>query len=127
MRSLLILLLFLSGSAAQPSSEVYRRLAEETETNLRKEILGKWFPAAVDDKDGGFFQNFSENWSRRSESSRGIVYEARLTWTAAQAATRFPDRAPMYLAQTRHGLAFLNEKLWDQKNGGFFWAVYAAG
>jgi cellobiose epimerase len=137
MRILLIVVLFLTGSAVlavgqtapstQPSSEVYRRLADETEANLRTEVLSKWFPAAMDEKNGGFFENFGEDWTRGNDRSRGIVYESRLTWTAAQAAERFPDKADLYLAQTRHGLAFLRDKLWDQKNGGFFWAVNLDG
>ena len=133
MRILLIVILFLSESAVmaagqtsastQPSSAVYRRLADETEANLKKEILSKWFPTAMDEKNGGFYQNFGDDWAREPEISRGIVYESRLTWTAAQAAARFPDMSDLYLAQSRHGLAFLSGKLWDQKHGGFFWAV----
>jgi cellobiose epimerase len=137
MRILLLIIFFLSESAViaaagtdpstQPSTEVYRRLADETEANLRKEVLSKWFPAAMDEKNGGFFENFAEDWARQADQSRGIVYESRLTWTAAQAAERFPAQAKLYLAQTRHGLEFLSGKLWDQKNGGFFWAVDVDG
>jgi cellobiose epimerase len=109
-----------------PTPQVYRALADETETNLQREILDKWFPSAFD-ASGGFFQNFNSDWTRASGQSKAIVYESRLTWTAAEAAARFPDKREMYLAQTRHGLAFLADKMWDHRRGGFFWNLDDAG
>jgi len=111
-----------SSPSTQPTPEVCRRLAADVETNLQREILDKWFPAAFDEH-GGFFQDYGEDWSPAAGESKGVVYESRLTWTAAEAAMRFPAKADMYLAQTRHGLAFLAEKMWDHQKGGFFWAV----
>jgi cellobiose epimerase len=116
-----------SAPTASPSPEVYRRLADDIEFNLQNQILDKWFPAAFDERGGGFFQNFNEDWSRGPIDFKGVVYESRLTWTSAQAATRFPQRSAMYLAQTRHGLAFLADKMWDAHDGGFFWSVDDAG
>ena len=87
-----------------------RRLAGEAEASLQNDVLGKWFPAAIDATDGGFFENFAEDWSRsdarnknarhparrtwwkwwRPRAQRGcernLVYQARLTWLSAQAA-----------------------------------------
>lgn len=131
--------------------EAYRRLARETEASLQNDVLDKWFPAAINANEGGFFENFAEDWSRgdardrnlshqarrtwwkwwQSRAKRGcerhIVYQARLTWLSAQASLHDPARAALYLAATRHGLAFLVEKLWDRQQGGFFWAVDVAG
>ena len=114
-------------SLGRPETELYLRLANEVDLNLRHEILDKWFPVAFDDEGGGFFQDFHVDWSRGGGGSKGIVYESRLTWTAAEAALRFPANAEMYLVQSRHGLAFLDEKLWDREGGGFFWAVDDSG
>jgi mannobiose 2-epimerase len=116
-----------ANSQAGQQPELYRSVAGEVESNLRVEILDKWFPAALDDEGGGFFEDYNEDWSRGDNESRGIVYESRLTWTAAAAAVRFPAEAGMYLAQSRHGLAFLADKLWDRERGGFFWAVDISG
>lgn len=106
-----------------PAPETYRRLADEVEANLKGQVLAKWYPWAVDEKGGGFFQNYSEDWSPGRAGSKGVVYESRLTWTAARAATRFPEQRAMYTAAARHGLEFLAGKMWDQKNGGFYWSV----
>jgi mannobiose 2-epimerase len=116
-----------AAAPAAPAPNRYRQLADEVEANLKEQVLAKWFPRAVDEKGGGFFQNYNEDWSPGSAGGKAIVYESRLTWTAAQAAIRFPEQAAMYSAAARHGLDFLATKLWDQKNGGFFWSVDDSG
>lgn len=107
----------------RPTPEKYRRLADEVEANLKNQILAKWYPRAVDETGGGFFQNYNDDWSPGRAGAKAIVYESRLTWTAAQAALRFPEQAAAYSAAARHGLNFLANKMWDQTNGGFFWSV----
>jgi mannobiose 2-epimerase len=113
--------------AAEIPPDAYRRLAVQTEASLQHDVLEKWFPAAVDRQGGGFFENFKEDWSRGNGGEKSLVYQSRLTWLSAQAALHDPTRAAKYLELTRHGAAFLSEKLWDHKHGGFFWAVDDAG
>jgi len=115
--------------AAQPgpSKQEYLRLAGEVEQNLQKEILDKWFPAAVDEQGDGFHENFGNDWKRTPGRDKNLVYQSRLTWTSAQAARRFPAKAEMYLAMTRRGAAVLADKLWDKQRGGFYWSVDASG
>jgi mannobiose 2-epimerase len=110
-----------------PTPEAYRGIAVQVEANLARDVLAKWFPAAVDRDAGGFYENFREDWSRGPTGQKSIVYQSRLTWLSAQAAARFPDRSAEYLAATRHGVAALADKLWDKDKGGFFWAVDDAG
>jgi mannobiose 2-epimerase len=106
-----------------PTPETYRRLADEVEANLQNQVLAKWYPRAVDKQGGGFYQNYNEDWSPGNGGSKAIVYESRLTWTAAEAGMRFPEQSAMYQAAALHGLDFLANKMWDQKNGGFYWSV----
>lgn len=106
--------------AADPAA--YRHLAAETEGNLQRQVLAQWFPRSVD-PGGGFYQNYSEDWTREASNDKAIVYQARLTWVAAQAATRFPAEAAAYKGYAKHGLDFLSDKLWDAQNGGFFWGL----
>jgi len=110
-------------AASPPSKAEYLRLADEVEANLRTQILDKFFPAAGDEKSGGFHENYALDWTRLPGEAKSIVYQSRLTWTSAQAALRFPDKADMYLAMTRRGAACLAETMWDKEGGGFFWAV----
>lgn len=113
--------------STKPVAETYLRLAGETEANLRRDILDKWFPAAADEQGGGFFQNYREDWSRGQPGPKALVYEARLTWLSAQAARRDPAKTELYTAMTRRGAAFLSDKLWDKERGGFYWSVDDAG
>ena len=109
--------------SVRPTADEYLRIAAEVETNLQKEILDKWFPATVDQEGGGFHEDYSNDWTRGPGKNKSIVYQARCTWTSAAAALRFPDKADLYRAMTRHGAACLADKLWDKQGGGFYWAV----
>jgi mannobiose 2-epimerase len=113
--------------APRPTPTEYRRIADQVETNLRKEILDKWFPAAVDRENGGFYENFNNDWTRGAGGEKSIVFQSRLTWLSAQAARRFPEKSAEYMGITRHGVAELADKLWDKEKGGFFWSVDDAG
>jgi mannobiose 2-epimerase len=130
---LLALLLFsadrgvAADSVAQPSAADYRRIAGETDTNFQKEILDKWFPRAVDERGGGFYENYNADWSRGSGNNKSLVYQSRLTWTSAQAALRYPAQAGLYLGMTRRGAVELMDGLWDKQHGGFYWTVNASG
>ena len=106
-----------------PTKETYLRIADEVEANLQKEILDKFFPVTVDEQGGGFYENYSLNWTRTAGGNKSIVYQSRLTWTSAEAARRFPAKADLYLAMTRRGAACLADKLWDKTGGGFYWQV----
>jgi len=116
-----------TGPATRPTKEVYLRIADEVTANLQSQILDKFFPATVDEKGGGFFENYGLDWSRGAGDNKSIVYQSRLTWTSAQAARRFPVKADLYLAMTRRGAACLADRLWDKQGGGFFWTVDSAG
>ena len=106
-----------------PTALEYNALAEQTQDNLQRQILQKWFPAAVNRERGGFDQNFAADWTKLPGSERSIVYQSRLTWTAAQAAMRLSREEFIYRNHTRHGVAFLRDTMWDAGSGGFFWQI----
>lgn len=80
------------GPSTRPAREVYLRLAGEVEANLQKEILDRWFPGAVDDRGGGFVENYGNDWKRTPGNDKSLVYQSRLTWMSAQAAHASPPR-----------------------------------
>jgi mannobiose 2-epimerase len=112
-----------SGSA--PDKAIYSRLAEEMEANLQTHILKPWYPQAVDSTHGGFIQNFSEDWKKDNSTVKSVVYQCRLTWVAAEAALKYPSQAEAYRRYSLHGLAVLNDVLWDPQYGGLYWEVDA--
>lgn len=111
----------------RPTQADYLRIAEEVDVNLRNEILDKFFPTTSDDQNGGFLENYGLDWTRLPGRGKSIVYQSRLTWTSAEAARRFPDKADLYLAMTRRGANCLAEKMWDKQSGGFFWSINENG
>jgi mannobiose 2-epimerase len=113
----------LPTNALSANAASYLRVASEVENNLQQHVLSKWFPAAIDRERGGFFQNFTEDWTRQETTEKSIVYQSRLTWMAAQEAMRSPQSQGAYREYSRHGLRYLNDVMWDKQHGGFFWAV----
>lgn len=114
-------------AADAPTPDAYRKVVAAVESSLQNDDLTKWFPRAVDDKNGGFLENFREDWSPGRTGEKSIVYQARLTWLAAAAAERYPQQRGAYLTYSRHGVAQLADKQWDKEHGGFFWAVDDSG
>lgn len=112
------------GSPAPlPTKVEYTRIAREVDSNLEKQVIAKWFPAAVDVAHGGFHQNYAENWDKLPSEDRAIVYQSRLTWIAAEAARSRLLPSKQLITYCRHGERFLAEKMWDRQSGGFFWAI----
>ena len=112
---------------ADPTRENYRLLAAEVDANLKQQVLANWYPRALDVERGGFIQNLNEDWTPAPGGAKGIVYESRLTWTAAKAAQRFPEKSALYSDAAREGLKFLADKMWDSQHGGFYWSVDPTG
>jgi mannobiose 2-epimerase len=107
---------------AQPPAEA-AALGRKIDDLLRQELTSRWFPAAVDRERGGFHQNFARDWARLPDDSRSLVYQARMTWTAAAFALHAADRRDEFLAYARHGIAYLDEVMRDTEQGGFHWVV----
>jgi len=55
--------------------------------------LKLWFPRAVDKERGGFIQDYAEDWSEKRDGNKTLVYQARLTWMAAQVSENAPNPA----------------------------------
>jgi mannobiose 2-epimerase len=106
-----------------PTAESYRKLANETETAFRRDVLGVWFPRTIDSEKGGFHSDFARDWRPTRSGGKFSVFQARMTWIAAQVALRRPDLREQFLPYARHGLAFLADVLWDKEQGGFFWGL----
>ena len=112
-----------AGADLAPTAESYRRLADETEAALRRDVLGVWFPRAIDADKGGFHSDFARDWRPTRSGGKFSVFQGRMTWIAAETALRRPDLREQFLPYARHGIAFLADVLWDKEQGGFFWGV----
>ena len=113
-----------AGAAAAPDRG---RLADAIERVLWDLVLAAWYPRCLDRERGGFFENFSRDWTRGPNDSKFLVHQARQTWVAATAALARPAQAEPYRQYARHGLRFLADHLWDARHGGFLDRTGAAG
>ena len=106
-----------------------RILAQEDDTGarirniLREDLTAHWYPRALDKEHGGFHQNLARDWSVRPSDSKFLVYQARMTWTAAAYAELARERRDEYLGYARHGLACLDTVMRDNEHGGFHWIL----
>ena len=82
-------------------------------------LLNTWYPRSVDESAGGFFPVWTWNWENRDDGRKGIVTQARHTWSAAQASMRFPE-SPHLREAAENGYQFLRSVLWDSVYGGFY-------
>jgi cellobiose epimerase len=100
--------------------------AQAVEKALREGILQVWFPRVIDREEGGFLCDFDYQWRPSGRQPKTIVYQARMTWLASQAARRYPHEAG-YLEAARHGFQFLRERMWDGAHGGWYWRLDRTG
>jgi mannobiose 2-epimerase len=96
-------------SSANFTEAERREMADAIEQNLVEHVLVPWFPRALEEKRGGYHQNYGESWNELPDLSRSVVYQSRLTWVAAEAMNFFPKQADDWRARLRHGCDYLRE------------------
>ena len=69
-------------SEALPA-ELRQKLRKKIDGLLRAELTTHWYPHAVNRERGGFHQSMARDWSLRTDENVFLVYQARMTWTAA--------------------------------------------
>lgn len=109
--------------SSSPQRSVYSKIADEVERHLLDQVLPFWFPRCVDRERGGFRSQFDAQGKLGPQNEKTIVFQARMTWLAAEVAQRFPDLATAYRDYATHGLEFLKNTLWDSEHGGFYWGL----
>jgi cellobiose epimerase len=106
----------------QPTGEDYRTLRKQVENCLVRHDISVWFPRCIDTSNGGFQAGFSRSWQLLPGQSKGLVFQARMTWFTAQVSERLIESsAARFRDYCLHGLKFLQNSLWDSRRGGFFW------
>ena len=93
------------------------------EATLQRDVLSVWFPRSVDTKNGGFLSDFTRDWKPGQPNEKFSVFQGRMVWVAAQIMKRRPDFKTQFKPIVDHGFSYLNDVLWDQTDGGFFWGL----
>jgi mannobiose 2-epimerase len=101
----------------------YKQLASEMESTLQRDVLGVWFPRAVDTEHGGFYSNFTRDWKSTNSEGKFSVFQGRMVWVAAQVMMKRPELRERFRPIVEHGLKYLTDVLWDKERGGFYWGL----
>lgn len=89
-----------------------------------------WFPRCLDREQGGYMINHNAQGLPNGRSSKMIVTQARMVWyfsRMVRAGLTKPATKAQFIEAAEHGLRFLRAKMWDQKNGGYYWEVERDG
>jgi cellobiose epimerase len=117
----------LSGREARAQAPEVRELRRRIDETLRNELTWHWYPGALDREFGGFHQDFARDWAPLPDENRFLVYQARMTWTAAAFAQYSePDREE-YVRHARRGIEYLDRVMRDRDAGGFHWVLDPRG
>ncbi|MFW6059584.1 MAG: AGE family epimerase/isomerase [Phycisphaeraceae bacterium] len=94
------------------------------ERELWNRLLPRWFAHGVD-AGGGFHPVLGPDWTRQPDNRRSVVYQARMTWAAAEAAQACTDRKQRdaHAGHARHGADYLLRAFHDAPQGGYFWVI----
>ena len=104
-----------------------QELQRKIDQILRDELTGHWYPHAVDRLRGGFHQTMARDWSLRPDENVFLVYQARMTWTAAAFAQYSRAHHDEFAGYARDGIEFLDKTMRDRDFGGFHWVLDPAG
>ncbi len=113
-----------SGIPAQDTAAL-RAYVPKLEKNLKENIVGFWMSKSLDRKNGGYIINFGPRGEPKGPGTKMIVTQARQVWLFSRLAHEGYGRE--YLDAADLGYGFLRDKMWDSKNGGFYWEVDATG
>ena len=117
------LLTVAQAAAPPPARETYLKIAGEVDDALHNDVLGVWFPRAVDKAHGGFHSHYGRDWRELPSDGKFSVFQGRMTWVAAQVVMREPQRKQKFVPIVRHGVEYLANVMWDKQDGGFFWGL----
>ncbi len=100
----------------QPNFRSHKFLLNHIES-----ILAFYNPNIIDQKFGGYHQNFYDNGSIFSSEEKHIVSTTRIIFNYCKAYLYFKN--PQYLSNVERGLTYLRDVHWDNNRCGYHWAL----
>jgi mannobiose 2-epimerase len=124
MRKLLLVLLATQLWAATPPPASF---VGEMERAVKENLVPFWYPRSLDRTNGGYLINFKMDGSPNGRTNKMIVTQARNVWLFSRLARSGYAPKKEMLEAADLGYRFLRERMWDKKNGGFYWETDATG
>jgi len=110
----------------QDFASVAKTYRPKLETNLMGNVVPFWYSKTLDEKNGGYLLNHDIEGRLKGEGTKMIVTQARQVWLFSHL-SRLGYGGHSYLEGAGLGYRFLKAKMWDEKNGGFYWEVDVTG
>jgi mannose 2-epimerase len=106
--------------------EEISKYLQEAEMHLVNDLLPFWTSRMIDHKNGGYLTHFDEFGNDTGEDEKSLIAQSRSVYTLSSAhRAGFGDGRLAALAT--HGVDFMIHKMWDKRDGGFFWMMDRAG
>lgn len=106
-------------------TERLRRLKVAVDNEVRGNILPFWMEKTIDHERGGFLGQITADGVTIPDAPKGGILASRILWTFAHAYHLYGEA--QYLQTAQHAFRFIKNHLWDETNGGIYWAVDAQG
>ena len=116
----------LFSNCSNPKKQEVVTVTNKIEKILNDHTLNLWYPRVIDQKNGGYYSNFTFDWNKKSNQDKFIVTQARHVWTLAKAYEFYPEK-DKYEEYAKHGFEFLRDFMWDKEFGGFYQLVDSVG
>ena len=99
---------------------------KEAENHLVNQLLPFWTNRMIDYSNGGYITHFDENGNDTGDDEKSLIAQSRSVYTLSSAhRAGYGDGKFAPLAE--HGVNFMIDKMWDKKDGGFYWLMDRAG
>ena len=113
-------------AASSERQEVSQKYTPMLEKILTTNIVPFWHDKSLDRTNGGYTISFDIEGKLKEPVTKMIVTQARQVWLFSRLA-RAGYEPKKNLEAAELGYRFLIDKMWDPKNGGFYWEVDATG
>jgi len=101
---------------------VFRR---HVETELRSNILPFWLKHAIDDRQGGFRGQITNDLIIDPLANKGLILNARILWTFSRSFSVL--REAIFLETARRAYDYIVRYFWDEKFDGVYWLLDCRG
>jgi mannose 2-epimerase len=106
--------------------EELNQLKREAENHLVNELLPFWEERMIDINNGGYITHFDKLGNDTGEDEKSLIAQTRCLYSVASSyRSGYGDER--YVGMAGHGADFLLDKMWDNKDGGFYWMADRKG
>ncbi len=106
-------------------TEILQYLQQFADVQLQQVILPFWRKKMIDREMDGFFGQINNDLSVEKNADKGQVLNARILWTFASVYRKLKNIEDLELAQRAY--AYISEYFYDEKYGGYYWALKPDG